>query len=150
MLVYVGAYTEQEYDGKAEGISSFDFDLETGVADSIGVAAGVANPSFLTLDESGRFLYAVNELSEGGATAFSRDPESGALTALNREDSHGADPCYVSLGGEGRFALVARTTPAGRWPCCRSPLTAGSDPRRTWCATRVRVRGRSRTEHTPT
>jgi 6-phosphogluconolactonase len=110
MHVYVGAYTEQEYDGKAEGISVFDFDPETGVLTPQGVAAGVANPSFLTLDESGRFLYAVNELSEGGATAFSRDPESGALTALNREDSHGADPCYVSLGGEGRFALVANYT----------------------------------------
>lgn len=110
MFVYVGAYTEPEYEGKAEGISIFDFDPEAGSLSPVGVAAGVANPSFLALDATGRFLYAVNELPEGGVSAFARDPESGALTALNSQLSHGADPCYVSLAGDGRFALVANYT----------------------------------------
>jgi 6-phosphogluconolactonase len=110
MHVYVGAYTEQEYDGKAEGISIFDFDPEAGTLSPVGVTARVDNPSFLNLDETGRFLYAVNELAEGGVTAFSRDPESGALTKLNQERSHGADPCYISLAENGRLALVANYT----------------------------------------
>jgi 6-phosphogluconolactonase len=110
MHVYVGAYTEPQYEGKAEGISLFDFDPGTGTLRPIGVAAGVANPSFLALDDTGRFLYAVNELEDGGVSAFARDPASGALTALNRQPSHGADPCYVSLDGDGRFALVANYT----------------------------------------
>ena len=110
MLVYVGAYTEPDYGGRAEGIAIFDFDPEDGTLTPVGIAAEVANPSFLAIDASGRFLYAVNELAEGGVSAFARDPESGALTALNRQLSHGADPCYVSLAGGGRFALVANYT----------------------------------------
>jgi 6-phosphogluconolactonase len=110
MLVYVGAYTEPEYNGKAEGISLFDFDPASGVLTPIGVAAEVANPTWLTLDASGRCLYAVNELPDGGVSAFARDAESGMLTALNQERSHGADPCYISLAENGRFALVANYT----------------------------------------
>ena len=110
MHVYVGAYTEPQYEGKAEGISLFDFDPRTGTLRPIGVAARMANPSFLALDDTGRFLYAVNELEDGGVSAFARDPASGALTALNSQPSHGADPCYVSLDGDGRFALVANYT----------------------------------------
>ena len=110
MFVYVGAYTEPHYNGKAEGISIFDFDPASGALRPIGVVAAVANPSFLALDDSGRFLYAVNEVADGGVTALARDPQSGALTALNQEPSHGADPCYVSPAGDGRFALVANYT----------------------------------------
>lgn len=110
MHVYVGAYTEPDYDGRAEGISLFDFDPEGGSLTPRGIAANVANPSFLALDATGRFLYAVNELPEGGVSAFAREPETGALTPLNRQLSHGADPCYVSLAGGGRFALVANYT----------------------------------------
>ena len=84
MLVYVGAYTEPDYNGKAEGISLFDFDLEMGELTPLGLAAETANPTWLTLDATGRFLYAVNELGEGGVTAFARDAESGMLTALNQ------------------------------------------------------------------
>ena len=36
MFVYVGAYTEEQYDGKAEGISVFDFDPETGSLTPVG------------------------------------------------------------------------------------------------------------------
>jgi 6-phosphogluconolactonase len=110
MIVYVGAYTEPQYDGRATGISIFDFDAETGTLRPIGDAAETANPSFLAIDDTGRFLYAVNELPEGGVTAFARDPQSGALTALNSQRSHGADPCYISLAPDGRFALVANYT----------------------------------------
>ncbi len=110
MFVYVGAYTEEQYNGKADGLSVFDFNPGSGVLSPLGVAANVANPSFLALDATGRFLYAVNELPEGGVSAFARNPKTGALTALNRQLSHGADPCYVSLAGAGRFALVANYT----------------------------------------
>ena len=109
----------------------------------------MANPSFLALDASGRFLYAVNELPEGGVTAFARDPGSGALTPLNSQPSHGADPCYVSLAGDGRFALVANYT-GGTVAVLPVPPPAGSNRRRTSSPTRARGRNRSRTRRTPT
>jgi 6-phosphogluconolactonase len=68
---------------------------------------GVPNPSFLALDAGQDHLYAVNELDEGGVSAFARDPRTGELRALNRQASHGAAPCYVGLDSSGRFALVA-------------------------------------------
>jgi 6-phosphogluconolactonase len=76
-------------------------------------AQGVRNPSFLDLHPHQNFLYAVNEVqmfageAGGGVSAFSVDPASGALTWLNAYPSRGKDPCYITVEGTGRFALVA-------------------------------------------
>src|SRR5829696_4020073 len=106
MFVYVGAYTEPS-EGHAEGIAVFGFNVDTGALSPVQTVAGIANPSFLTLDGGQRYLYAVNELDEGGVTAFARDADTGRLVPLNRQLSHGAAPCYISLDGSGRYALVA-------------------------------------------
>jgi 6-phosphogluconolactonase len=106
MFVYVGAYTEPPQ-GKAEGITVYRFDPDSGALSPVQSVAGIANPSFLTLDARQRYLYAVNELDEGGVTAFARDADSGRLTTLNRQLSRGAAPCYISLDASGRYALVA-------------------------------------------
>ena len=109
MFVYVGAYTEPGM-GSAKGIAVFRFDPDAGTLSPVQVVAGVANPSFLALDAAGRHLYAVNELPEGGVTAFDRDPATGMLAEINRQPAHGADSCYVSLAAGERFALVANYT----------------------------------------
>jgi len=106
MFVYVGAYTEPP-EGHAEGIAVFRFDADSGALSPVQTVAGIANPSFLTLDTRQRYLYAVNELDEGGVTAFARDADDGTLTTINHQLSHGAAPCYVSLDASGRYALVA-------------------------------------------
>jgi 6-phosphogluconolactonase len=110
MFVYVGAYTEPEYSGRAEGIAVFRFDPGNGTLSPLQVVTGVANPSWLALDTQERTLYAVNELSEGTITAFARDPHTGELVERNRQLTHGADPCYVGFDAAGRFALVANYT----------------------------------------
>ena len=106
MFVYVGAYTEPPL-GRANGISLFRFDSEAGVLAGGQTEYPAANPSYLTLDESGQHLYAVNELDDGQVTAFDRDAQSGTLTARNRQPSHGSAPCYVSIDSSGRYLLVA-------------------------------------------
>src|SRR5215208_171011 len=106
MFVYVGAYTEPP-EGHAAGIAVFRFDADSGALSPVQTVAGIANPSFLTLDTRQRYLYAVNELNEGGVTAFARDEDDGTLTTINHQLSHGAAPCYVSLDASGRYALVA-------------------------------------------
>jgi len=108
-LVYVGTYTGPT----SKGIYVFHFDEGTGRATSMGVAAETANPSFLAADNTGKYLYAVNELSDyqgqksGAVTAFSIDHAIGKLTQLNQVSSHGAGPCYVTLDKTGKFVLVA-------------------------------------------
>src|SRR4051794_40273155 len=105
MLVYIGTYTEPGF-GHAEGISVFEFDPEVGALTAREPVAGIKNPSFLALSADKSTLYAVNELDDGAISAFARD-SLGGLTLVNRQSTHGAHPCFVSIDGSGKFALVA-------------------------------------------
>ncbi len=109
MFVYVGSYTEAPY-GDGPGISGFRFDEETGRLTPVQTVDGVRNPSFLVAAKGGRNVYSTNELPEGGVSAFARDPDTGSLLALNREATHGADPCYVSIDPSGRYVLAVNYT----------------------------------------
>ena len=57
-LVYIGTYT----DHGSKGIYAYRFDARTGQSTALGLAAESAQPSFLTVDAGGHFLYAVNEI----------------------------------------------------------------------------------------
>jgi len=113
-LFYVGTYTED--DGKAtksKGIYAYRYDAATGDVTPLGVAAESTNPSFVAAAPGGRFLYAVNEVSNykgpnsGGVSAFSIDPNTGKLTFLNEVPSRGAGPCYITVDRTGKYVLVA-------------------------------------------
>ena len=109
-LVYVGTYMHK---GTSEGIYIYRLDMATGALILVGIAGGVQNPSFLALDPQHRYLYAVNETMTfdgqpgGGVSAFAVDPQSGALTYINSQLTHGGAPCYVSVEQTGRFVYVA-------------------------------------------
>ena len=106
MTFYVGTYSERG----SKGIYAGQFDLQTGAMEITGHAGGMQNPSFLTLDASGKFLYAVSETREfegvfgGGLHAFGID---NGLHPINATPTHGTDPCYVALTPDGRFVLVS-------------------------------------------
>ena len=108
-LVYVGTYT-----GKgSEGIYAFRFDSTSGESRSIGLASPADNPSFLTIDPKGRFLYAVNEVNTfhneptGAVSVFLIDRASGKLDLLQQLSSLGAGPAHVSLDRSSRYLMVA-------------------------------------------
>ena len=115
LLMYVGTYTAigQPGRGRAEGLYVYSVDPQSGALTPLHTVAGVANPSFLAFHPNGRFVYTVNEALEtdgkpgGGVSAFARDPETGDLTFLNREPSHGTDPCFLTVDPTGRCVLVA-------------------------------------------
>src|SRR5215208_3117228 len=106
MFVYVGAYTEPP-EGHAAGIAVFRFYADSAALTPVQTVAGIANPSFLTLDTRQRYLYAVNELDGGGVPAFARDADDGTVATINRQPPPGAAARYVRLDGSGRYALVA-------------------------------------------
>src|SRR5690348_5732785 len=58
-LVYVGTYTDGT---SSKGIYAYRFDSATGKVEDLGLAAASQQPSFLTVDAAGKYLYAVNEL----------------------------------------------------------------------------------------
>jgi 6-phosphogluconolactonase len=120
MLVYVGTYTEpiefgtgKVLQGKGEGIYVLRLDLKSGALEQIGITTGVANPSYLAFDTSQRFLYAVNELKSyqnrptGTVSAFAVEPTTGELRLLNRQPTHGTDPCHVTVDARRKHLFVA-------------------------------------------
>ncbi|GGK63564.1 lactonase family protein [Rufibacter glacialis] len=108
-MVYVGTYAKPD----AEGILAYRLNEETGTLTKVfGVKAG-ENPSFLTLSQDRKNLYAVSETAayegqkSGAVSAFAVDQKTGHLTFLNRQPSLGGAPCYISLDHQNKVALVA-------------------------------------------
>ena len=119
--LYIGTYTkgwacEVGNGGKGEcgsaGIYRSTFDPETGTLSDPRLVAETGNPSYLAISRNGEFLYAVNEVGDyqgqktGGVSAF-RIKASGELQLINQLDSHGADPCHLSINGAGDHLFVA-------------------------------------------
>ena len=109
LLAYFGTYTR----GDSKGIYCYRFDLGSGKLTAAGVTEGVANPSFLAIHPSGKYLYAVSEVADsngkpgGAVAAFTLDRKTGQLQLLNQQSSEGAGPCHVSVDKTGQVAMVA-------------------------------------------
>jgi 6-phosphogluconolactonase len=90
----IGTYTNS---GKSEGIYTYNFNTYSGVTRLKSITKDVSNPSFLAVSPDRRSVYSVNESGkESAVSAFSFDPVAGKLQFLNKQESHGADPCYVT------------------------------------------------------
>jgi 6-phosphogluconolactonase len=119
-LVFVGTYTEpirfgtgQILEGNGEGIYVYRLDASSGALTLGLVNKGITNPSYLAFAPDRRFLYAVNELKTyegrptGTVSAFAVDGATGRLDFLNKQLTHGTDPCHVVLDHKGTHAFVA-------------------------------------------
>jgi 6-phosphogluconolactonase len=114
-FVYVGTYTDTP--AKAQGIYLFRYKAKTGSLVDLGVAAELANPSFLATDPRDRFLYAVTErgsdpnvrgaTSDQTVSSYSINPKTGALTLLNKVSSAGGMPCHLVVDQTGKMLFVA-------------------------------------------
>ncbi len=101
------ATTAYVYAGCGNGdIQQLGFDVATGELTPRAKFPGGSNPSFLAVDPTAKYLYAVNEGSSEVA-AFSIAKGTGALTLLNRVSSMGNGPAFVSVDKTGKFVLVA-------------------------------------------
>ncbi len=116
---YVGTYTGpikfgtgRILGGKGEGIYLLSLDLASGKIVQENVFPDVVNPSYLSLGRGGRYVYAVNELKEyqgkasGSVSAFSVKGGSGDLTFLNKQATHGTDPCHVAVNEAGTIYVA--------------------------------------------
>jgi 6-phosphogluconolactonase len=108
-LLYIGTYTGQY----SKGIYAYRFNSKSGQLAPLGLVAETANPSYLAVHPSQKFLYAANEVDDfegkkaGSISAFALDAKTGKLAFLNTVSSRGADPCYVTVDKTGKYALVA-------------------------------------------
>jgi len=107
-LAYVGTYTRA---GSGKGIYLFRHDPETGALTQLAVTED-RDPSFVALDPSKRFLFAVNEHREfageghGQVASYAVDQESGGLSFLSRQSTHGGEPCHLTTDPSGRNLIV--------------------------------------------
>ena len=108
--VFVGTYTGG--DSISKGVYSCEFDTETGKLSEPVLAAELINPSFLAIHPSGKYLYAVNEVSEGpgrgnGAVTALTINADGTLTKINHQASEGGAPCHCNVDSTGTNLLIA-------------------------------------------
>jgi 6-phosphogluconolactonase len=104
--LYVGTYTRTN----SKGIYIYKFDAGSGHLDSLGVAAGVKNPSFLAVSPNQKYLYAVNEMGDSArasVSSFAIDRSNGKLTFLNKQPSRGGFPCFITIDSRGEVVFVA-------------------------------------------
>jgi 6-phosphogluconolactonase (cycloisomerase 2 family) len=113
ILAYVGTDTKP-VDGAAngKGIYLFEMNPRTGELSLLKLAAETTSPSWITFHPSGRYLYAINEVSDfdgknGSVSAFAIERTNGDLRFLNTVSSLGAGPAYVSVDATGKYAFVA-------------------------------------------
>jgi 6-phosphogluconolactonase len=120
LLVFIGTYTDpilfgtgKILQGKGEGIYAYRLDPASGGLEFVSKTTGITNPSYLAFDTHGRFLYVVNELKtyqdkpSGTVSAFAVDATTGKLEFLNRQLTHGTDPCHVIVDGQRKHVFVA-------------------------------------------
>ncbi len=115
-FVYVGTYTG----GESKGIYLYRFNERTGRLIPLGLAAEMANPSFVVADPKRHFLYALSEFPnrsanasrahgpvDGSISSFAINPRTGALKFLNRVSSDGVGPAHVGMDKTGKILFAA-------------------------------------------
>lgn len=104
--LFIGTYTNTG----SRGIYVYRFDAATGKATFVSNTDSLVNPSFLTIAPDGRHVYAVTETAApngGSVSSFSFDKINGRLTFINKQQSGGDDPCYISIANDEKWLVAA-------------------------------------------
>ena len=89
----IGTYTTP---CESKGIYVYDFNPETAEFKLKNTTEKIVNPSYLSVSPDNKFVYSVNESGkESTISAFKFNAKSGKLDLLNKQNSKGADPCYL-------------------------------------------------------
>lgn len=106
--VYIGTFTSEG----AEGIYHCSFDAGKGELSLKQVFKGIDNPNFLKVSAGGKYLYAATRApgkadpSGGAVTAFAIKGDR-SLEFLNKQSSHGDDPCYIDISADGKWVVTS-------------------------------------------
>ena len=112
-FVVVGSVTRDTpyFQGaRGKGITIFAFDETSGGLTRLSEKGGVDNPTYLTVHERNRCVYANSEVfgwNEGTVSAYRLDSRSGMLSYINKQPALGSILAHNSLDRTGRFLFVA-------------------------------------------
>lgn len=108
-FLIIGTYT---HSADSDGIYVYKFNSETG-ENSLVSSVKTSNPSYLAISPNQKYVFAVNENADstrfqvtGHVAAFSFDKTSGKLNFINKHESGGKHPCYVSIDKTGKWVIV--------------------------------------------
>ena len=104
--VYVGSRTSRERNAHGNGIEVYQTNYSTGQWTHIQTVDGLENPSYLCMDKTRNYLYAVHG-DKTSASAFSIDHNNGKLQLLNTVEIHGQNPVYLLPDKTNTYILIA-------------------------------------------
>ena len=105
-FAYVGCRTTKERNARGKGINVYRVDPASGSWTHVQLVRDLVNPSFLAMDRTRKYLYAVHgDFSE--ISAFAIDPASGQLRFLNRRSTEGKNPVHLTAAPGNRFMIIA-------------------------------------------
>ena len=105
-FLLIGTYT----DSGSKGIYVYKFNQTTGKSELVTNTDSVKNPSFLIVSHDHKNIYAVNETNHdnpGAVSSFSFNQKTGALKFINKVNTGGDDPCYISVTKNKKWAIIA-------------------------------------------
>ncbi len=107
LKLYVGTFTSEG----AEGIYLCNYNTETGEITLDKTFKAIDNPNYLKISPDKEFMYVVGRpsdaIDENGFVSAYKIQKDGSLSFLNKQTSHGSDPCYVSVSSDGKYVAVA-------------------------------------------
>lgn len=109
--VFFGSYNKNQI---KEGIYVYQLDTVSGRLSKV-TSVKVGNPSYLTVAANG-ILYACTNTktpNDGSVSAYKFDPKNKSLRFMNKQDSGGENPVYLSADASGKWLVNANYTEAG-------------------------------------
>lgn len=109
-LLFVGTYTAGKPDS---GIYVYEFNSASGMLKRLATGNNLVNPSFLTVSDNGKYLYACTESKlpqNGNISAFKIDSLSGNISFINKQSCGGENPVYLTIDKTNNFIINGNYT----------------------------------------
>ena len=101
--VLVGTYTS----GESKGIYKLAFNPINGVIINKGLVAEIENPSYLTLSNDKKRVYAIGENEKGSVSVFQWNKERTKLELEQQLLVQGMHPCYININSTEKMLSIA-------------------------------------------
>jgi len=111
--LFVGTYTDGK---KSDGIYIYEFNTKNGKLKEVAKGENLVNPSFLTISNNGKNLYACTETKlevNGSVSAFKIDTLSGQISLLNKQTTGTRNPVHVITDKYNEYVFSASYTDSG-------------------------------------
>ncbi len=107
-IFYVGTFTSEG----GEGILRCGLNTETGEIQGLETYKGIDNPAFLKISGNRSFLIVGSTPPEkaepaGGWVSVYKIGENGSLKFVNKQASHGDEPCHVDVSKDSKWVAAA-------------------------------------------